>query len=131
MASPILLVEDDSLLLEVLERLLTKAGFSVVVAIDGPEAIQRLEELSPSLVLLDLVIPRLDGFEVLKQIRANPKFAHVPVIILSNLGSPEDIKKATDLGAADYWIKAASVPEEIIRKVHAVLDAEPKGSAQA
>ena len=117
----ILFVEDDVFLCEILNGLLRKAGFNVTLASDGSQAIARLKEFVPDIVLLDLILPNIGGFAVLKQIKADERTASVPVIILSNLGSQDDIQRGFHLGASAYLIKSSSVPEEIIAKIKEVL----------
>ena len=89
----ILIVEDDKFLRELLVRKVESAGFVTSVAIDGKEALKKIKEELPRLVLLDLVLPGIDGFEVLRQVKANPQTSKVLVIILSNLGQREDVER--------------------------------------
>lgn len=119
----ILFVEDEELFSGILGMYLTKAGFNVTLAKDGIEAIQRLKELVPDLVLLDLFLPYLNGFEVLHEIRSNSKTKAVPVIILSNLSGEENAKKGRALGATDYLLKASFTPKEIVEKVRGIFKA--------
>lgn len=113
----ILLVEDDKALSKILAYELTKAGFRIVLAGDGEEALRKVKEEKPDLVLLDLMLPIMDGFDVLQAMKENAVWKHIPVIILSNLGQDSDIKQALDLGAKDYFIKANialfTLPEKI------------------
>lgn len=122
----ILLVEDDSFLRDICEKKLKKEGFEVVVAVDGEEAVKKAGEFRPAVVLLDIILPAMDGFEVLKKIRSHKdravKNAHV--IMLTNLGQEEDSKKALDLGANDYLIKAYFTTEEIVKKIKGRLGLE-------
>jgi len=120
----ILLVEDDSFLREICAKKLTKEGFAVHEVIDGEQALEDLEKVNPNLVLLDIILPTIDGFEVLKKIRANKnkKISEVPIIMLSNLGQEGDVKKAMDLGANNYLIKAHFTTEEITKKVKRELN---------
>ncbi len=117
----ILIVEDDKFLRDLCLRKLEKNGFKVSTAFDGEEGLKKIKEEKPVLVLLDIVLPGLSGFEVLKQIKTNPQTASIPIIILSNLGQKEDIKKGINLGAEDYIIKADNTPNEIIEKVKSVM----------
>lgn len=117
MTRNILFVEDDIVLLGILERFLREAGFDVTIAKDGEAALQLLEKTVFDVVLLDILLPTIDGFEVLKRIKADPKAAATNVIILSNLASPEDFKRGKELGAVDYLVKAATTPEEILAKI--------------
>lgn len=119
----VLLVEDDSFLRDICYKKLRKEGFNVFAAVDGEEALKKIDEIAPNIVLLDIILPSIDGFEVLKEIRANQNKAirGVPVIMLTNLGQEEDIKKALDLGASDYLIKANFTTEEIVEKINSKL----------
>ena len=93
----------------------------MISAIDGEEGIKKVLAEKPDLVLLDLILPNEDGFEVLSKIKADPKVSQIPIIILSNLSQKEDIDKGMKLGAADYIIKAQFTPEEIVEKVKNIL----------
>lgn len=117
----VLLVEDDSFLRDLISQKLVKEGFQVTQGVDGEDGLTKATQEKPHIVLLDLILPGLDGFEVLKQIRSNSTIASVPVIILSNLGQKDDIEKGMRLGATDYLVKAHNTPGEIIDKVKAVL----------
>jgi DNA-binding response OmpR family regulator len=117
----VLIVEDDKFLRELLVRKLKTEGLEVSVAIEGKEALKKIREEFPQLVLLDLILPGLDGFEVLKEMRKNPVMTKIPVIILSNLGQKEEVEKGMRLGANDYLIKAHFTPKEIIDKVKRLL----------
>lgn len=119
----ILIIEDDKFMRELLTRKLQGEGMEVGVAQDGEEAIKKIKEELPKLVLLDLILPGLNGFEVLKEIKSNPATAKIPVIILSNLGQTEEVEKGLKLGADDYLIKAHFTPDEIVDKIRKVLEA--------
>lgn len=117
----ILIVEDDKFLRELIARKVIKEGFNVSEAIDGEEGIKKIKEEKPDMVLLDLILPGIDGFEVLSRMKEDPALSSIPVIILSNLGQKEDIEKGLKLGAVDYLIKAHFTPGEIIEKIKAHL----------
>ncbi len=119
----ILVVEDDQLLLDLCCKKLQKEGFDVDIAIDGNTALEKIISNKPDLILLDLVLPGIDGFEILKKIRedSDDKIKKIPVIILSNLGQESDIEKGKKLGATDYFIKASVTMDEIARKVKDLL----------
>lgn len=101
----ILLVEDEKFLSTILMNRLTKEGFVVVQAFDGQGALDLLKTEHPNLIVLDLILPKKSGFEVLEAISANPQLNQIPVVILSNLGQESDIEKAKALGAIEYHIK--------------------------
>ena len=117
MAKKIVLVEDDQFLGGLMSTKLEKEGFLVARAYDGEEAMKKIFEERPDLVLLDIILPAIDGFEVLKRLREDPQTAKIPVIILTNLGAKEDIERGFQLGAQDYIIKAHFTPGEIVTKI--------------
>ncbi|MBU4298698.1 response regulator [Patescibacteria group bacterium] len=121
MAKNILVIEDDKFLRELIVQKLIKEGYTVSEAIDGEEGIKKIRDEKPSLILLDLILPGIDGFEVLAKTKEDPALSPIPVIILSNLGQKEDVEKGLKLGAIDYLIKAHFTPGEIIEKIKAVL----------
>lgn len=121
MEKAILIVEDDKFLRELMVQKLRKEGYKIIEAIDGEEGIKKVKEEMPGLVLLDLILPGIDGFEVLSKIKADPAISQIPVIILSNLGQREDVEKGMALGAADYLIKAHFTPGEIIEKIKKIV----------
>ena len=118
MPKTILIIEDDKFLRELIAQKLTKEGYNISEAIDGEEGIKKIESEKPDLVLLDLILPGIDGFEVLSKMKENPNLSSIPVIILSNLGQKEDVEKGLKMGAVDYLIKAHFTPGEIIEKIN-------------
>lgn len=122
----ILVAEDDNFLSTVVSSELTNAGYEVYTAVDGEQCIVVAREKAPDLILLDILMPNVSGYEALARLKAEPATAQIPVIMLSNLGQPEEIDKAKQAGAADYLIKVHFTPKEIIEKVHTFLgDAKP------
>ena len=117
----ILVVEDDSFLVKAYQVKFEKEGIEVLVATDGKEALAFLEKEPPNVVLLDLMLPILSGFDVLVAIRKNSKWKKVPVLVLSNLGQSEDIKKCQELGIEDYIVKANVRINEVVEKVKKFL----------
>lgn len=122
MKKHILLIEDDTFLSDILSKALVKAGFKLTLAGNGEDAVRFLEKENPDLILLDLVLPQMDGFGVLAKIRSGSNTAAIPVIILSNVNDQENLKKGEAMGVAAYLVKATTTPEEIIAKVKAVLN---------
>jgi len=119
----ILIVEDDKFLRELISQKLSKQDeFEVVEAIDGEKGLKKIEEEKPDLILLDLILPGIDGFEVLSKAKDNPETSSIPVIILSNLGQKDEIERGLKLGANDYLVKAHFTLGEIIEKVQEVLE---------
>ncbi len=121
----ILIVEDDKFLRELLIRKLEDSGYKTEAAISGKEALKKVKEKTPRLILLDLVLPGIDGFEVLQEIKKDENLTNIPVIILSNLGQKEEVEQGLSLGATDYLIKAHFTPEEIVNKVEEILGENP------
>ena len=121
MAKKILVIEDDKFLRELISQKLIKEGYDVVEAIDGERGVKTTKEEKPDLILLDLILPGIDGFEVLARIKSDSSVADKPVIILSNLGQKDDIEKGLKMGAVDYLIKAHFTPGEIIEKIRVIL----------
>jgi len=120
----LVLVEDDEILSKVIFKELQDANYKVSRAFDGEEGLRMIQEEKPDLVLLDLVLPKKHGFDVLKEIKASPETSEIPVLILTMLGSDDDIKKGLQLGANDYIVKSQHAVAEIIEKVKKFLLAE-------
>ena len=121
MPDNILLVEDDKFLRDLMKQKLIKVGYNVLVAVDGEEGLKMAESEKYDIVLLDLILPGINGFEVLRGIKSNPKISSIPVIVLSNLGQKEDVERAMKLGAVDFMIKAHFTPQEIVDKIKSVI----------
>jgi len=117
----ILVVEDDSVLRDVLMEKLKKSGYAVKGAFDGQEAIEVMPEYAPDLVLLDILMPRKDGMEVLEEMSKDEKLHKIPVIVVSNSGQPVEIERARELGARDFLVKAVFDPGEVMGKIEKVL----------
>lgn len=118
----ILIAEDDSFLSEMYATKLELANFEVIIASNGEEALDKMKLNKPDLVLLDLLMPKKDGFEVLKEKFTSSEIKEIPVIILTNLSQKEQIKKCYELGAKDFLIKAYFVPNEVIKKIKSLID---------
>ena len=114
----ILLVEDDKFLSEILVKRLGESGeFDIKLSETTQKALDLLEQETVDLILLDLILPGMDGFEFLKRAKDNPKISTIPIIVLSNLSQETEIEKAKNLGAKDYLIKANFTTKEIIEKI--------------
>lgn len=113
----LLIVEDEEILIKVLEEKFKQEGFEVKIAQDGEVVLSITKDFHPDLILLDLILPKKSGFEVLKELKADPELKIIPVIILSNLGQDEEIKQALGLGAKDYYVKAQHPIKEVVEKV--------------
>lgn len=121
MSQKILLVEDDRFLSNLLVESFQKSGLDFELAVDGEEALAKIRKKAPDLIILDLVLPGIDGYEVLKRIKADKDLAYIPVVILSNLGQKNEIKRGLDLGAEDFIVKAHFDLDEIVEKIKQVL----------
>ncbi len=117
----ILIIEDDRFLRELMARKLTQVNYEVVEAVDGEDGLQKIAEKKPDLVLLDLILPGIDGFKVLSKVKETPNLSSIPIIILSNLGQREDIERGLKLGAVDFLVKANFTPNEIVEKIKRLL----------
>lgn len=117
----ILLIEDDQMISTMYQTKFSMEGHAIETAADGAEGLEKAKQLKPDVVLLDIILPKLDGFSVLKELKADPTTKDIPVILLTNLGQDDDVKKGKDLGADDYFIKSNHTPAEIVEKVKALL----------
>lgn len=126
MTKKILVIEDDKFLLKIIKKKLSTEDYQLVQAMNGEEGLRAAREEKPDLILLDLVLPEMDGFEVLKKLKDNPTCSAIPVIILSNLGEREKVNKGLKLGAADYLVKADLNPGEIVNRIKLVLEKNKK-----
>lgn len=118
----ILIVEDEDILLTALSEELKQEGFQVMGAKDGVEGVEMAQSEKPDLILLDLVMPRLDGIGALKQMKETPEIQNIPVVILTNLSDYDKISDALSLGAMDYLVKANYRLEELVNKIKTVLE---------
>lgn len=118
----VLLVEDDTFLSGMYVKKLNIEGFDVQLASDGEEGLRETKAVLPDIVLLDIVLPKMDGFHVLEGIKKDEKTKKIPVILLTNLGQKEDVDRGLTLGAADYLIKAHFMPSEVVDKVKKLIN---------
>ncbi len=117
----ILVVEDDSFLAGMYLTKFGLEGFDVELASDGKEAVKKAGEWMPDMILLDIVMPVMDGFAVLEKLRTEKTTREIPIILLTNLGQKSDVERGLALGASDYLIKAHFMPGEVIEKVKRYL----------
>lgn len=113
----VLIVEDEQLIGDLLQKKLREEGYYTLVARDGEAAVKQIREEKPDMILLDIVLPRLNGFEVLSEIRKDEALRKIPVIIISNSGQPTEIEKAKEAGVRDWLIKTEFDPQEVSEKV--------------
>jgi DNA-binding response OmpR family regulator len=118
----VLIVEDEDFLIRALEDNLVAEGCTVDIAKNGEEALKKIRKKMPSLILLDILMPKSDGFYVLQGIKKNPEWKLIPVIVLSNLGEDAVIKRALEMGADDYLVKSQHPIQEVIEKVKDYLE---------
>lgn len=117
----VLLAEDDRFLGKAAAAFLRRHGYTVAVAVDGEDVLRQATMEPPDIVLLDIILPKLQGFEVLRRLKAAETTQAIPVVMLSNLGQPEDIAQASSLGAVHYALKANTSLEELAALVARVL----------
>lgn len=118
----IFLIEDDSFLLGMYATKFELEGFKVIVAEDGEKAVGLAKKELPDIILLDILLPKLDGFEVLKRLKTESETAKIPVILLTNLSQRDEIEKGLKMGAKDFLIKAHFMPSEVVEKIKRVLN---------
>lgn len=117
----ILVAEDDQFLSDAYATKLTQAGYELEKAFDGQEVLQKLETYSPDVIILDLVMPKLDGYSVLEQLKQSEDWKDIPVIVASNLGQKQDIDQAKKLGANDYVVKTDLSMNKLIEKIENLI----------
>ncbi len=122
MNKKIFLVEDDLFLASLLKNKFFEAGFDVICAQDGEQAIKILKDQKPDIIILDLILPKKNGFEVMQEINKNPVINKAPIIIVSNLGQDEDISRGKELGAIEYFVKARISIEDLVEKIKKFLN---------
>lgn len=113
----ILLIEDEEMLANMYEVKFQNEGFDIIKALDGAAGLELSKTTSPDLVLLDVIMPKMDGFSVLRAMREDPKTKDLPVLLLTNLGQDEDVAKGKELGAIGYLVKANVTPAEVVESV--------------
>lgn len=117
----LLVVEDDGVLQAALKDFLIAENFEVTCALDGEEGVVAAISQKPDLILLDIILPKKDGYSVIKEVRANEATKRIPIVLLTNLGSLNDVEKALELGATTYLVKADYKLEEVVAKVKEIL----------
>ncbi len=127
MSKKILLIEDDNFLVEMYKIKFEKEGYKVAMALNGDEGINQAWKEKPDLILLDLVLPEKDGYEVLEVLKKDEQTKAIPVIILSNLGQNGEVRKGKEKGAEDYLIKSNFTPRQLVDKVKKKIDQISKG----
>lgn len=121
MAKKILFIEDESALQKTFGDLLTQEGYKMISALDGETGLRLVKETKPDLILLDLILPKINGFEVLKKIKEDEETKDIPVIILTNLEEIKDVERTLESGATTYLVKSQYTLEEIVQKIKNIL----------
>lgn len=117
----VLIVEDEETLSQMYSIKFEKEGFTVLTANDGQTGLDLATKEKPDVILLDVIMPKMDGFMVLEQLQAETTTKKIPVIMLTNLGQTEDLEKGKKMGATDYLVKASCTPMQVVEKVQSVL----------
>ncbi len=117
----VLLVEDDTFLSGIYQKKFEMEGFKVSLADNGEKALVEVKKKKPDIVMLDVLLPKLDGFAVLEKLKADSETKNIPVILLTNLGQKDDVEKGLQMGAVDYLIKAHFKPSEVVDKIKKAL----------
>ncbi len=120
----VLVVEDDAFLASAYRVKLSKEGFEIQLATNGEEGLEVLKTFTPDVIILDLVMPKMDGFAMLRKMKADEKLKNIPVIVASNLGQKEDIDEGMKLGANDFVIKSNLTMKDLISKVNSLIVAK-------
>ncbi len=120
-AKKVMIIEDDRFLSSLIKARLEKDGLGIVQAFDGEEAMKLLKQVKPNVIILDLIMPRVTGFEVLEAISISPELNSIPVVILSNLAQDSDIQKAKNLGAKEYFVKVRVSIDDLVSKIKSIL----------
>ncbi|MCD6528329.1 response regulator [bacterium] len=122
MSKKILFIEDESALQKTFKEILEKEGYEVISALNGEAGLKLAQTENPDLILLDLILPKINGFDVLKQLKKNEKTKDIPVIVLTNLEGMEDIERVIELGVSAYLVKANYTLEEVVRKIKRAIE---------
>ena len=117
----ILIIEDDALLSRMYQTIFASNAYEVELATDGQEGLDKARAVSPTLILLDIMMPKLNGMEVLKQLKADPAVTNIPVVVLTNLAGNSDVQTALELGAVRYIIKSEHKPKQVEEIVRGIL----------
>lgn len=113
----ILLIEDEEIMIGLLQKKLSQEGYEVWVARDGMEGLKTMREIGPDLILLDIVMPKMGGLELMEEMAKDQTLKKIPVVIISNSGQPVELDKAKELGAKDWLIKTEFSPQEVVEKI--------------
>jgi len=123
----ILIVEDEPFLVEMYKARFEQEGYKVTIAVNGSQVTETVKKLKPDLVLLDVVMPEKDGYTVLKELKKDKETKAIPVLVFSNLGQDDEIKKGMELGADLYFIKSNYTPSQLVTEVEKLIEKSEKG----
>lgn len=126
MGKRVLIVEDDPLVSRMYQRVFEFEGFEADMARDGEEGLEKLKKNKPIMILLDIMMPKMSGIDVLKQLKANPKYKNIPVVVLTNLSGSKDAEKALELGAVKFIVKSENKPQQIVKQINEILAASTR-----
>lgn len=118
----ILIIEDDSFLLELEAGKLKNEGYEIITASSGEEGLLKINEPNIEIILLDLILPNFDGFEILKKLKETDELKHIPVIVFSNLSEEKDILKSKELGASNFMVKSNFTLDELVKQIKKALE---------
>jgi DNA-binding response OmpR family regulator len=117
----VLFIEDDAFLARIYTQAIEEASYEAILAATGEEGLKLAEREKPAIILLDILLPHMDGFEVLEKLKETESLKSIPVLMITNMGGREDVEKANSLGAAGYLIKAHTLPKDVVRKIQSTL----------
>lgn len=117
----ILIVEDDNLISSMYKSKFEADGFEIIIAVDGANGLELAKKEKPNIIMMDIIMPRMDGFSVLSKLKKTNQTKNIPVVMLTNLGTDEDKDKARKLGVVDYLVKANLTPAQISEKIKQYL----------
>ncbi|MCP6718397.1 MAG: response regulator [Patescibacteria group bacterium] len=117
----VLIIEDEDLIMDLLKKKLIQEGYEVSTAYDGEQGIEKLKNVKPDIVLLDIVMPKKSGYEVMEEMSKDPELSKIPIIVISNSGQPVELDKAKNLGAEDWLVKTEFDPKEVVEKVRRLI----------
>lgn len=126
----ILIIEDDRYISKMYQLKLSLEGYSVEVAENGRQGVDKVKEFVPDVILCDILMPELDGFEVIKIVKSEEATKNIPILIMSNLGQEDHIQKGMQLGAVGYIVKSQYTPSKVVDTIKQVLGEKPKGAEE-
>ena len=117
----VLIIEDEDLIMDLLKKKLIQEGYEVLTAYNGEQGMEKLKSVKPDIVLLDIVMPKKSGYEVMEEMSKDPELNKIPIIVISNSGQPVELDRAKNLGAQDWLVKTEFDPKEVVEKVRRLI----------